>query len=521
MSQVCTLDANGNYTCGTGGWTGPKPGDPNTANLLITAKPAFGGIDVEWTYPDTFPEAVAYTTLYRGTSSSFLNAVVHRAAVNGNFFYDPIENRDPTQYYYWIIITSVYGTKSEPIGPAWATAKPRIAQMIEDLTGQIDEGVLSQNLRSEIARIELNSLKITQEMLDRDAADDALGVRLNQITAELGDASAILQEEVLARTTADEAFVGVVNTMYADFNGNIAAFQEQITVLASDVSSLAQQLTTVESQLGDDIAQVQQTMQTQIDTTNGKVTEIGALWTVRMNVNGLVSGFGIYNNGQTAEAGFDVDRFWIGRTNANKRKPFIIDNNVVYIDEAAINYLTFSKLRDESGSFIVEGGRVKAQYLLVNEASIENASISSAKIKDAAITTAKIGDAQVDTLRIKGNAVTIPSSVTNGNTFEGAGVDQWMLVVAQAVNMDFPGYLQAMFGCTQSFGSGIRKYMFRLKIDGEVVGMGGGDWADGFPSLQGSKYLGAGNHNVQVEWWGENSGVGVTRMNLFTQGVMR
>jgi len=366
MSQVCIVTANGDYVCGTGDWSGPKPGDPNTSDILITATPAFGGIDVNWTWPDTFPEAVAYTTLYRGTAPEFAAASVRVAAASGNFFYDKLENDTTTRYYYWIIITSVYGTKSQVIGPAWANAKPRIEQMIEDLTGQIDAGVLATSLKNEIARIELNALGITQEILDRAAEDEALGAEVRVVGAHSGETRALLQQEVLARTEQGSAFVSTVNTLWSEVNGNIAAIQVQQTALVNEVQALAQQVTNLETQVGEDLAQVLQTMQTKIDVVDGKVVAIGALWTAQVNVNGLIGGFGVYNNGQIVEAGFDVDRFWIGRTGANKRKPFIIENNVVYIDDAAINKLTFSKLRDESGSFIVENGKVKAQYLEID-----------------------------------------------------------------------------------------------------------------------------------------------------------
>lgn len=365
LNSSCTILADGTITCGTGGWVGPKPGDPSTSDVRITATPAFGGIDINWTYPQLNPEAVAFTKIFRSilpdpNSATLLNTV------QGSFYYDKINDPTKPVYYYWVQITSVYGTVSELIGPAWATAKPLIEELMEELTGQIDSGVLAQSLKQEIDQITLNKLGITQEMLDRAANDDSLGVRLTEVGAHSGETRALLQEEVLARTSADEAFVTTVNTLYAELNGNIAAVQVTVSALVTKTDALAEQITNVESDFNDNLAQVQQTLQTKINTVDGKVTAIGALYTVQVNVNGLAGGFGIYNNGQIVEAGFDVDRFWIGRTQDNKRKPFIIENNVVYIDEAAINKLTFSKLRDESGAFIVANGKVKAQYIEVD-----------------------------------------------------------------------------------------------------------------------------------------------------------
>lgn len=365
MSQVCLITESGEYVCGTGGWTGPKPGDPNTSDLLIHAVPAFGGVDITWTWPDTFPEAVAYTTIFRGTSDDFAASSVLLVAASGNSHFDRIERNVVTLFYYWIVVTSVYGTKSRIIGPAWAQAKPRIEEMIEDLSGKIDSGVLAPALKDEIARIELNALGITEEILKRAEEDDALAAQITVVGAHSDGTRALLQEEVLARTGQGEAFVSTVNTLWAEVNGNIAAIQVQQTALVNDLQALAQHVTNLETQVGEDIAQVQQTMETKINIVDGKVVAIGALWTAQVNVNGLIGGFGVYNDGTTVEAGFDVDRFWVGRTGTNKRKPFIIENDVTYIDDAAINKLTFNKLRDESGSFIVANGKVKAQYIEV------------------------------------------------------------------------------------------------------------------------------------------------------------
>lgn len=371
MAAVCTLNENGTLNCGTGEWNGPQPGDPNMDLLLLKATPAFGGIDVEWTFPSINPNAVAYTIIYRSLLSDPDTAVVLKFA-QGNFYYDQIDNQN-IRYYYWIRVVSIYGTQGDLIGPATATAKARIEQTIEELTGKIDAGVLAQTLKKEIDRIELNALGITQEILDRAANDDALGARITEVSAFTGETRALLQEEVLTRTSANEAFVGTVNTLYATVNGNIAAVQTQVTALATDVSSLATQVTALEAQVGDDLAQVMQQMQVKIDTVDGKVTNIGALWTAQVNVNGLIGGFGVYNDGRIVEAGFDVDRFWIGRTGTNKRKPFIVENSIVYIDDAAINKLTFSKLRDEAGTFIVQNGKIQAKYLEVDTLTVNTA----------------------------------------------------------------------------------------------------------------------------------------------------
>lgn len=319
-----------NIVCGTGGWGGPKPGDPDNFSVL-TASPAFGGIDVNWTFPLTNAHAVAHTYVYRGVSDVFEQAT-RVATVNSDYFADRGDHmQSPTRYYYWIQFVSINGTIGEVIGPASAVSRPAIDDVIRGLTGIIDAGYLAQSLKTRIDKIEglEDGLTETKQYLENE--DAALASVLEAMQVTVDDTSAAIVNESLVR--------------------------------ADETSSLAQQLSVTQSSLEDNIASVEIRTETKIDTVGGIVTEIGALYTAKVDVNGLVGGFGVYNDGTIVEAGFDVDRFWIGRTSADLKKPFIIENEEVFIDQAVVNKITFNKLIDASGEFLVENGKIRAQYL--------------------------------------------------------------------------------------------------------------------------------------------------------------
>lgn len=437
--MTCSTDQ-----CGVGGWGGPLPGDPDN-NSILTATPAFGGIDVSWSYPATNPQAVAHVLLYRGTSNDFGSAIL-RATVGGNFFYDKTTALTLTQYWYWIKIVSVNGTVGARIGPASATAKPTIAQVIEDLSGKIDAGVLAQSLKTQIDKITLNGLAIETEVANRLAANTALSTALAQVQSGVNQTLAFINTEITTRQEGDSALVGQINTIAAANATNTAAIQTETNARVSANTALTQSFTTLSAQVNHattglpatrallasdyytktdtntaissavqslvsttalgtalnayttsaslqsnyytktstdsaissaitssqttfntNIASAQTTLQANINTVDGKVTAIGALYTAKVSANGLVGGFGIYNNGSTVEAGFDVSTFWVGSTAANKKKPFIITNGQVFIDQAVINQLTFTKLRDESGAVMVENGKLKADYIQTKE----------------------------------------------------------------------------------------------------------------------------------------------------------
>lgn len=421
----------GPNTCGVGGWGGPLPGDPSN-NSLLSATPAFGGIDVTWTLPTTNPHAVAYSQLYRGLTDD-IGASLRLPDVSGGFYYDKLDAA--VRYYYWIRHVSINGTVGELIGPASAVAMPLIGGMIELLTGQIDRGLLSTLLRSELDQISIINSALLQEVTDRETGETTLSQAIADVQAGVADAHTFILNETANRTTQNSALIEQINGVAVTLNGSIATVNSQLTasITAVDdrvtaqagridqlivdvdgdlagiqttlqasiqtvdgrVTGLAGQLTQVETSLGEDIAAVNTYAVTQIGNTNGLVSDltsnlatvsgtvnslgsqVNALWVTQLTVNGLVGGFALANNGSTVEAAFDVDLFWIGRTNANKRKPFIIEDDVVYIDEAAINQLTFSKLRDESGSFIVEDGKIKANYLEAVEITADNITVGA------------------------------------------------------------------------------------------------------------------------------------------------
>jgi hypothetical protein len=438
--------------------------------------------------------------LYRGIVPLWENASP-LVVVSGNSYYDKVDTG--VTYYYWIRIQSVNGTLGDQVGPASAMARPLIADLMALLTGYIDSGVLATALREKIESVDLNYQELLDEIADRVANDQALSDALAQLQSGVTEALAFINTEVNTRVAADTALIEQVNTIGAVNQSTAAAViaetaarvagdeavAEQIVQLfaANDTTNaavaaetqarvdatgaLASQLTTAETTLNGNIAAVAVEMSSEIAAVGDTVNEIGALYTVRVNANGLAGGFGIYNDGTEVQAGFDVDLFWIGRTATDGRKPFIILNDEVFIDEAAINSLVFNKLRDEAGGFVVQDGKIKTQFIetkgltirdmdgniilgsgtgldwsrvvganrpannatygatfgvdvfgqinaanvstyiaaaAIGTAYIGNAAITSAKIGTAAIQYAHIGEAEVGTLTVDGEAITVP-----------------------------------------------------------------------------------------------------------------
>ncbi|WP_427123764.1 phage tail tip fiber protein [Pseudomonas putida] len=338
-----------------------------------------------------------------------------------------------------------------------------------DTSGEIDIAYIAVGRRSAAASAQAVA-SLESSVTQQGGKLTAEGLRIDGLYTAVGDANAAIQNEAKARVDGDGA--------------------------------LSKQLQTTQASLGTTNAAVQQVATAQADMKG----MLNAQYTVRVQVNNqykahVFAGFGIGINSQNGivQSAFviNADQFILLNSSGGLTSPFSIVGAQTFIDDAYIRSASISN------------------------AKIADAAISNAKIANGAITAAKIGVAEIDTLRIRGNAVTVPTVANNPGSASGSGVNAWVDLIAVAVQMDEAGYLIGQFGCYQGFGSGTRRYMFQMLINDNVMAQGGGDWADGFPNLLGSTYVGPGYYVIKVRWWGENSGVGVNNMNLFAMGCKR
>jgi hypothetical protein len=288
-------------TCGTGIGTAILPGDPDN-NSILTAASTFGGIEISWTLPSTNAHGVSYTKVYRGLTDNF-NSGLMIAAAAGDRFFDRFNWTTGTValQYYWIQFVSINGTVGEPIGPAAAMPQQTIDQILEQLTAKVDYGLLSVELKGTVDKADL--YKQAQDSVNTALESEQISVRdaLALVQADLENSFVLISNEVTARQSAEQAFASSINTLAVATEENLATAQT--------------------------------TLQAGIDSVTG---DVYSMYAAKVTVNGLVGGFGIVNDGDEVEAGFDVDTFWVGRTQADKKKPFIIADDEVFINQAVI-----------------------------------------------------------------------------------------------------------------------------------------------------------------------------------------
>jgi hypothetical protein len=404
--------------CGTGAGNFPKPGDPDLRST-ITAKYVFSGIEVRWTYPNILAHAVQYTLLYRSQSSDFATALTPRI-VPGNFFLDPLDVEESTDYYYWIRMVSVNGTEGELVGPAKATAAPTILSIIEGLEGQIAASALAAELRSDIGRITDVSSSLTDEEQNRLFGDNIITQMLEGLEASLGEIGTLVYQGTLERADENEALVAQVNLILAKFEENRAAILDESVVRATADGAIAQRVTTVQTEVDSNLTSVQQ----KFIAVDNQLQGVYSQYTVKLSArspNGtqMIGGFGLFNDGITNMAIFNVNTFAIGVASTGLTKfPFIVTNGQVFIKDAMI----------------------------------AKAAITNANIKNGTITAAKIGNAQIDTLRIGKNSVVVAAAKSGTKNGVSLGFNAKGGTVFATVSCIVSGNEQNSLSCSLSAG---------------------------------------------------------------------
>lgn len=193
-----------------------------------------------------------------------------------------------------------------------------------------------------------------------------LGDRISLIQINTSQNAADILTETTKRISADNAIVQTTNTQFAVINGNVSALQQQVTTMANNVAAYAQLITTLQAQVGANTSALQIEATTRASADN----EMLAKFTVKIDQNGYVSGFGLMStaNNSTPYSQFIVraDQFAIGSPSGpgvTPAVPFVVQTTYdskgnppgVYIDTAMIKKASVGTLMIDGNAVTVPG----------------------------------------------------------------------------------------------------------------------------------------------------------------------
>ena len=342
-----------------------------------------------------------------------------------------------TQYYRARIVDKL-GNAS--LWTAWVsgTTSADASKVLDLLNGQITESQLYQDLGAKIAKIGTieiglsNEIKnrvtaiksvndgLTQEIIDRKngdtdtlqvittykkSNDTAMTAVQNEIKTIVGDQSAMSTKldgvyAVVTPLTADS------NKWTADSGSKAAASWTLQSAIVDGNRVISERIDTVQTTVNGNTASIQ----TQQQSING----LYAQYTVKLDVNGRVSGFGLASSSTQSDFAIRADKFYIAPPEGTGKgdSPFMVLTSSQTINGTVVPAGTYIK-----SAYIHDGSIdvAKIANATITSAKIGTGEIKTANIDNAAITTAKIGTAQVDTLQIAGEAVVVPKMLYNPN----------------------------------------------------------------------------------------------------------
>lgn len=125
------------------------------------------------------------------------------------------------------------------------------------------------------------------------------------------------------RTELETAIVNAIKSEATSLSGNAAVMQTKITTVADANTALSERTDTIQSTVGANTSSIQ--------TAQESINGINASWSIKADVNGVVGGLGVVNDGRTVDFIMRASSFAIQGPSGSNSVPF-----VVYPDGATI-----------------------------------------------------------------------------------------------------------------------------------------------------------------------------------------
>lgn len=283
-------------------------------------------------------------------------------------------------------------------------------------------------LNVQISRIDDNTAAILSETTTRANADLALAADISSLSATVDGNTAAISAETLARTTADDALALDISTLSVEVGDNTADIASEAVTRANADSAIASDVTTITARLNN-AGGSGVTVESAFTAQASDITGLKGEYTLRINVNGRVSGFGLANGSAGSEFSILADRFIVvdPANNSTTGYPFQVVGGNVYIRKAFIQTITSDQIT--TGTFIT----------------------LSAQIGNGIITNAKIGNLEVDTIKIANNALTVPFLYTASSVGITPGTGEYTIIETAYLTIGAVGYpamAMVSFYCT-------------------------------------------------------------------------
>ena len=518
----------------------------------LTAIGAFRTIILNWINPPY--KYFSHVEVWRSEANN-INAALLVGTTTGSLYSDapPVALTSKT-YYYWVRIVStanVAGPWNATSGTAGHTADDP-GYVLELLNQRIQATQLHSSLGTQIDKIPVHETAIT----NLQTTSAGLATQISTVAAVASGNTALIQQEATARANADGAMASNISTLQINYNNMLGSIQTQQSITSVTTgpawSASTQYFKGKVVQYGGALYQATAAApsvgiapSSNLSQWKSVTNSLYGEYTVKIDNNGYVAGFGLANDGVTSQFLVRANVFAVGAPGVNGRYPFVIDTgtNQVVMDNALIKNLTSTNIAagtinadSLNATNVRAAGWLKAGQLEVGEQIrsgnfingvsgwaidyLGNAQFNNVRVRgDIEANTLKANTAMVDTLHITGNAITVPV-VAIGGRFAGSGSGQ--TICSASVTITQPGTIQVMASVVQSFVGNAHTWSYTLTVAGSSSLPVGGTWV-GDSSVIISKvvYVPAGTHSIKLVFFGDNSSIVAESSTITILGVMR
>ena len=257
--------------------------------------------------------------------------------------------------------------------------KAAITQLQEVITS--DQQAIAHQIDLMEASIGENSVDIVTERTARINLQEAATQALTGMSSRLETAESVLVQYSETFSNALQTQARNMESLVSRMDTTAAQYLSDQQTIATEFEATARAITSLQTNLNDQSAAIEQTLSTHSSALEG----LSAQYTLRLDVNGLISGFGAYNNGTVADFAILANRFWVatpGANGPNYVNPFTIDGEKVYINtllvreasiqQAQIGPISIGKLTANDGFTPVTtvGGQLRADAIDVANITI-------------------------------------------------------------------------------------------------------------------------------------------------------
>lgn len=225
-----------------------------------------------------------------------------------------------------------------------------ISRALNDLHTQVFESRLFHDLEARVDlidkpggifdRLGATELSLVSETQQRITGDTGLSTRIEAMGTRVGTAEAAIQTETTQRVNADNAIQLTVSTQYASVNQNMALQQQSINTTANNVAAITTTLNQIQAQVGQNTAAIAQESEVRANADG----DLYAQWTLRVDVNGRVSGFGLASTDTVSDFIVRADRFSIVSPTGNFAALIMTNNTINVFDENGVLRVKLGRL---------------------------------------------------------------------------------------------------------------------------------------------------------------------------------